>query len=109
MSSEDTIEELAEFRTDLAPEPVEFATIRPAGYDDVEPIPLCLVLHGGGGSRENLVRNRDLYASMWENGELSPMLLAMPSTGELSFYLDRLAPGGLLGRRRGARLSEGRR
>lgn len=50
--------ELHRLETNLAPQPVEYAVILPPGYDSAgPPLPLCLVLHGGGGSHENLVQD----------------------------------------------------
>lgn len=84
--------ELAEFRSDLVPDPVPYAVILPPGYENAEPLPLCLNLHGGGGSRDMLVAFSEPLDAWFADGSLEPMVIASASTGELSFYLDE--PGG---------------
>ena len=83
--------ELAELRSDLVPDPVPYAVVLPPGYDDAEPLPLCLNLHGGGGSRDMLVGFREPLDAWFADGSLEPMVIASASTGELSFYLDQPA------------------
>lgn len=63
--------ELHEFRTKLAPGPVEYAVILPAGYSQEGPaLPLCLVLHGGGSSRDRLVDGyQPVCDTLWAEAE----------------------------------------
>ena len=75
------------FPVDFASEPVPYAALLPPGYDDGGPYPLVLALHGGGSSREELASVQPLFDAMWADG-LPPMVVAMASTGPLSFYLD---------------------
>lgn len=51
------------------------------------PIPLCVVLMGGGGSRQSLVDCQPLFDQWWAEGVLAPMVFATPSAG-MSYYLD---------------------
>jgi S-formylglutathione hydrolase len=78
---------LHDLASDHVPEPVPYAVITPPGYDEAGPLPLCLVLMGGGGSRQSLVDCRPLFDSWWSDGSLAPMVLATPSAG-MTYYLD---------------------
>jgi S-formylglutathione hydrolase len=64
---------------------VEYAAITPAGGDG--PLPLCIVLMGGGGSRQSLVDCQPLFDKWWQEGALAPMVFATPSAG-MSYYLE---------------------
>lgn len=70
------------------PDPVPYAVIKPAMPDQDEPLPLCLVLMGGGGSRQSLVDSQAMFDQWWSEGLLPPMVLATPSAG-MSYYHDR--------------------
>jgi len=74
------------------PEPVPYALITPPGYPGAEPAPLCIVLMGGGGSRQSLVDCQPLFDAWWADGSLPPMVLATPSPG-MSYYVDDEAGG----------------
>lgn len=84
--------ELAELRSDLVPDPVPYAVVLPPGYEGSDPLPLCLNLHGGGGSRDMLAELSVVLDTWFSDGSVEPMVIASASTGELSFYLDE--PGG---------------
>ena len=73
---------------DFAPEGVPYAAILPPHYEKGGPIPLCLVLHGGGGTHQNLVDSKPIYDELWASGALPPMVLASASISPLGFYLD---------------------
>jgi S-formylglutathione hydrolase len=66
---------------------VPYALITPPGYKESTPVPLCLMLMGGGGSRQNLVDCQPLFESWWSDGSLPSMVLATPSPG-MSYYLE---------------------
>jgi S-formylglutathione hydrolase len=51
-------------------------------------MPLCLVLHGGGGSHQNLVDSKPIFDQLWATGAIPPMLFASASISPLGFYLD---------------------
>jgi S-formylglutathione hydrolase len=82
--------ELGELRSAFLPDPVPFAVLapRPGGA----PLPLCVVLFGGGGSRQSLVDCQPLFEAWWAEGSLPPMVLASPSGG-MSYYLEHPAGG----------------
>ncbi len=73
---------------DFAPDGVPYAVILPPGYEQHGPMPLCLVLHGGGGNHQNLVDSKPIYDQLWASGALPPMVLASASVSPLGFYLD---------------------
>src|ERR1700676_4947292 len=79
--------ELHDLASEHVPETVPYAVITPPGYRESGPLALCLVLMGGGGSRQSLVDCRPLFDSWWSDGSLPPMVLATPSAG-MSYYLD---------------------
>jgi S-formylglutathione hydrolase len=75
--------------SDLVPGPVEFYVLLPPGYDTTgERYPLVLNLHGGGGSRANLERQRPLFDRLWSEGSIAPMVIVMPSVTPRCFYMD---------------------
>src|ERR1700676_5029652 len=79
--------ELHDLASGHLPESVPYAVITPPGYKESGPVPLCLVLMGGGGSRQSLVDCQPLFDSWWSDGSMAPMVLATPSAG-MSYYLD---------------------
>ncbi len=62
----------------------QYAVIVP---QDAGPLPLCIVLMGGGGSRQSLVDCQPLFEKWWAESAVAPMILATPSPG-MSYYLD---------------------
>jgi S-formylglutathione hydrolase len=69
------------------PEPVPYALIAPPDYERSARLPLCLMLMGGGGSRQNLVDSKPLFDAWWSEGAIPPMVIATPSPG-MSYYLE---------------------
>lgn len=68
---------------------VPVSVVLPPGFQrSGESMPLCVSLHGGGGDRTDIVNNRPLYERMWADGSLAPMVIAAPSTGPRSWYVD---------------------
>ncbi|HLJ46647.1 MAG TPA: alpha/beta hydrolase-fold protein [Bryobacteraceae bacterium] len=63
---------------------VSYAVITPPADG---PLPLCIVLMGGGGTREHLVACQPLFEKWWAEGVMPPMILATPTAG-MSYYLD---------------------
>jgi S-formylglutathione hydrolase len=80
--------ETSKMPVDFAPDGVPYAAILPPGYEQSGPMPLCLVLHGGGGTHQNLVDSKSIYDQLWASGALPPMVLASASVSPLGFYLD---------------------
>jgi S-formylglutathione hydrolase len=75
--------------SDLVPGPVEFYVLLPPGYSDQgERYPLVLDLHGGGGSRAVLERQRPLFDQLWSEGRIAPMVIVMASVTPRCFYMD---------------------
>jgi S-formylglutathione hydrolase len=74
--------------TRLVPSPLEYAVLLPDGYEQArEALPLLLLLHGGGGSRQYLTQMRGVIDEMWQAGTLPKMVVATPSAAR-SFYMD---------------------
>src|ERR1700693_2837704 len=84
--------ETSKLPVDFAPQGVPYAAILPPGYDQSGPMPLCLFLHGGGGSHQNLIDSKPIYDELWASGTMPPMVLASAGISPLGFYLDH--PGG---------------
>jgi len=76
--------EFSELTSRFLPEPVAYAVVTPSGDG---PFPLCLVLMGGGGSRQTLVDCQPLFDQWWSQQAIAPMVLATPSAG-MSYYLE---------------------
>jgi S-formylglutathione hydrolase len=70
---------------EFAPSGVPYAVLT---RDDGGPYPLCLFLHGGGGGHQNLIDTRPLFEQWWGGAVMPPMVVAMASTGAMSYYLD---------------------
>lgn len=78
--------ELHEMPSSNLPGAVLYALITPPGYGESKPLPLCLILMGGGGSRQSLVDCQPLFDEWWSQGSFPSMVLATPSPG-MSYYL----------------------
>ena len=83
--------ELAELSSQFLPEPVPYAVLTPE-ITEARPLPLCLLLMGGGGSRQTLVDCKPLFELWWSEGGVAPMVLATPSPG-MSYYVEDPAAG----------------
>jgi hypothetical protein len=66
--------ELHDLAAKYLPDPVPHALITPASYKESEPLPLCLMLMSGGGSRQDLVDCQPLFDSWWSAGAIPPMV-----------------------------------
>ena len=80
--------EISTLSVDFAPDRVPYAVILPPVYDQSGPLPLCLVLHGGGGSHQNLVDSKPIFDELWKSEAMPNMVLASAGTSPLGFYLD---------------------
>ena len=78
--------DLGELRSRFLPDLVPYAMLTPAG-EQRTPIPLCLFLMGGGGSRQSLIDCQPLFDGWWTDGSLPPMAVATPSA-DMSYYVD---------------------
>jgi S-formylglutathione hydrolase len=79
--------ELHDLASAHLPNPVPYAILTPPGYQKSMPLPLCLLLMGGGGSRQNLVDCQPLFDAWWSAGSVPPMVVATPSPG-MSYYIE---------------------
>src|SRR5579872_2143869 len=84
--------ELHDLASAYLPAPVPYALVTPPGYNESPPLPLCLLLLGGGGSRQNLVDCQPLFDAWWADGSIPPMVLATPSPG-MDYYIEDPSAG----------------
>jgi len=80
---------LSDLSSSHLPAPVPYAVLAP---ESPHPLPLCVLLMGAGGSRDNLADLQPLFDRWWAEGALPPMTVAVPSPG-LDYYLED--PAGL--------------
>lgn len=76
---------LGELKSEFLPEAVPYSVLTPTGGES-GPFPLCIVLHGGGGSRQSLIDTSKQFEEWWSDGTLPVLVLASPSAG-MSYYL----------------------
>jgi S-formylglutathione hydrolase len=79
---------LLELDSKLVPGPVEYAVIAPDGYKSMQNLPLILNLHGGGGSRDNLVQQQGLWDRLWDSSQIPPVIVVMPSVTPRGLYMN---------------------
>ncbi|MEM6704702.1 MAG: alpha/beta hydrolase-fold protein [Acidobacteriota bacterium] len=77
-----------ELQSDLVPAPVEYYALVPENVATGDAVPLILNLHGGGGSRDVLKRQRPWFEEMWNEGDLPPVVIVTPSVTPRCFYMD---------------------
>ncbi len=69
--------------SELVPGTIPYRVLLPGGYDqETEPLPLLLLLHGGGGSCEDLDWWKPVFDELWDAGKLPKLVVAMASVGE---------------------------
>jgi S-formylglutathione hydrolase len=78
---------LHEISSPHLPEQVPYQVLTPS-VD--EPLPLCLLLLGGGETRDALFDLEPLFNGWWANGVVPHMIVATPSAG-LDYYLENPA------------------
>jgi S-formylglutathione hydrolase len=78
--------ELAQLTTDLVPAPVDYAVLTPAAPEG--PLPLVLLLHGGGGNRDFLTQARPWFERAWAKGAMPRCVVVTPSVTPRSFYMN---------------------
>ncbi len=78
---------LGEIYSPNLPSPVPYSVVIPASH---EPLPLCVLLMGAGGSRDSLCDLQPVLDGWWAQGEIAPMAVATPSAG-LDYYLEKPA------------------
>jgi len=66
------------------PAPVSYAVLAPGSP---EPLPLCILLLGAGGTRESLFDLQLVFDGWWTGGTVPPMIIATPTSG-LDYYME---------------------
>src|SRR6266700_3810693 len=80
----------SDFASRLVTKPVPYAVLLPDHFSKTEkPLPLLLMLHGGGGDRTELRRNRATIEALWQSGKLARMVVVAPSSTPRGFYMDQ--------------------
>lgn len=78
---------LNEIPSQHLPASVAYAILAP---DRQEPLPLCILLFGAGGTRDSIFDLQPLFDAWWTNGIIPPMIIATPSPG-LDYYMEEPA------------------
>lgn len=81
MSSDVSLHEIV---SQHLPAPVPYAVLTPR---DAGPLPVCLLLLGAGGTRENLIDLQPAFEEWWTTGTVIPMIVAVPSAG-MDYYME---------------------
>jgi S-formylglutathione hydrolase len=81
MASSVTLQDLS---SSHLPAPVPYAVLAP---EQAGPLPLCVLLLGGGGTRDNLVDLQPAFDGWWKEGVLPPMVVTVPSPA-MDYYLE---------------------
>ena len=79
---------MGELDSTLVPSPVEYAVLAPDGYQQMKDLPLILNLHGGGGSRKNLLRQQPLWEGLWASKLIPAVIVVTPSVTARGFYMN---------------------
>jgi S-formylglutathione hydrolase len=66
------------------PASVDYAVLAP---NREEPLPLCLLLMGAGGTRDSLVDLQPFFEGWWAEGSAPSMVVATPTAG-LDYYME---------------------
>tara|TARA_Y100000748_G_scaffold208144_1_gene174373 strand:- start:216 stop:1325 length:1110 start_codon:yes stop_codon:yes gene_type:complete len=79
--------ELHDVLSEIRGEIVPVSVILPPGFkNNSESLPLLINLHGGGGTRDNLLRQLNTYQEMFDEGILPPLVVISFSGGPISYY-----------------------
>ena len=70
------------------PDPVPYAVLAPSCE---EPLPLCVLLLGAGGTRESMFDLQPMFDRWWADRVVPPMIIATP-TSRHDYYMEE--PGG---------------
>ena len=80
----------SDFASRLVTRPVPYAVLLPDNFSKTEkPLPLLLILHGGGGDRSEMRRRKPMIDEMWNSGKLARMVIVAPSSTPRGFYMDQ--------------------
>ena len=75
---------LDELASPYLPEPVPYAVLEP---ESGAPLPLCLLLLGAGGTRDNLTALQPVFDGWWKEGVLPLMTVVTPTPGP-DYYVE---------------------
>ena len=79
--------ELHDIKSEARGSTVPLSVILPPGYsNESKDLPLLINLHGGGGSRNNLIQQAQIYEHMFEEEIIPPMIIVSFSSGPISYY-----------------------
>tara|TARA_X000000368_G_scaffold152944_1_gene120565 strand:+ start:3032 stop:4144 length:1113 start_codon:yes stop_codon:yes gene_type:complete len=78
--------ELHDVRSEIRNETVPVSVILPPGFSNDSRLPLLINLHGGGGSRKNLIQQAQVYQDMFNEEIIPPMIIVSFSSGPISYY-----------------------
>ena len=78
--------ELHDVRSEIRNETVPVSVILPPGFSMDSTLPLLINLHGGGGSRRNLIQQAQVYEHMFKEEIIPPMIVVSFSSGPISYY-----------------------
>lgn len=80
--------ETVQLQTRLVPSPATYSVLLPPGYNAAKgPLPLMLLLHGGGGDNNFLAGLRPTIEAAWAAGDLPPLVVVTPDA-KRSLYMD---------------------
>jgi len=72
---------------DWRPRTLDYSVYRPSQYDESQPVPLIINLHGGGESEAQLAGFVDAINEFTQSGAIPPAIWSMPGAGR-SFYMN---------------------
>lgn len=86
-SNESITTELHSFFSESRGEDIAVSVILPPGFSNTTTnLPLLINLHGGGGSRDNLINQSKVYQDMFDEGIIPSMVIVSFSSGPISYY-----------------------
>jgi S-formylglutathione hydrolase len=80
---------LHDISSQYLPAPVPYAVLSPGGE---EPLPLCVLLLGGGGTRDSLLDIQDLFDICWAETSVPRMIVVTPTPGPDYYMEDPAGP-----------------
>jgi S-formylglutathione hydrolase len=75
---------LSDISSQHLPVSVPYAVLAP---NREEALPLCILLLGGGGTRDSLLDLQPVFDGWWAEGRVSPMIVVTPTAG-LDYYME---------------------